>query len=447
MNDELPTLVRVEDLAVLQTDQDFEAAWNRLDDDKRSEHRQENDLTWVGFPAPFERSFQTNIDGASSFKNAIETIRKCTSFTRGQVSIYYGHLFRLEVDLGGFERYSSSGMSLFRNFEFKYTLTPSQHSPPNRYQYDPDISTSHFKEILQAFDGLENLSLSLREEAWLLEEDLPDGATAEFRYFYSCWPYALSFSFETPSQKPYSMRLQYISPDVLPSMAPWTKKILSCIGIDGIPEAEGTSLERWFERFLGAVGLSGLKYLCFYNTNVKPEIWRALSGISSLERLQTSNEYPVEHRSYRSNTGLCLDFVRSIIDESEWHLLSSRLKHFEDLQEVDISYTSPLTHTSVDQLIQGVFNNDAIIRFSLPTTYEHHIDETLKHHLNMNKTGRRIIKRSPNLIPALAPILLEYASKKYPLTGVFILLRNDLDLAKVFGSVKKRRRKIPSKLY
>ena len=436
MDEELPRIARVHELAVLQTEQDFGAAWNRLDDDKRSEHRQRGDTRIYG---PFQRKFQTTIDGALSFEHVIKTIRKITSFSLGEVNIYYGNLFHLNADVEELEQCFLS--SDFGNFEISYILTPSQHSPPTRYQYDPDITASHLQGILQAKYGVRRLSLSLGKEAWLLEEDLPDEATGDFLNSY--WPYSLSFKFETPSQKPYSMWLKYISPHVLPSMAPWTKKILSCIGINGIPEYDGTSLERWFESFLGAVGLSGLKYLRFYNSEVSPEIWQLLSEISTLERLHISSEYACgDDTFYHSDPGLCLDFTSRRIDESGWHLLSSRLKEFKSLQHVTVSDRS-LTLNAVEILIKGIFKSDTIhhIRFYQTDVHMHPTkDEKLKHHLNMNKVGRRIIYRSPNLIPALAPNILAYAAKEYPLTGVFTLLRNHLDLAKVFGATKKRKR-------
>ena len=423
MAGELPDIAHVQELAVLQTEQHFEAAWSRLADDKRSEHSQEND----DFDVPFQRTFRTTLDEALGFKHVIQTIRKFATFAYGSVEIYYGKFFHLVAFLGGSPVRNSYE---FREFEFKYTLTPSQHSFARRYQYDPNVAAKHFIEVFQVIYDLESssLCLSLLKEAWLFEEELPE--EAENLIFTN----SLSISFETPSLKAYAMRLQYISPSVLQSMAPWTKKILSCIGIDGIPEAEGVPLERWFERFLGAVGLSGLKYLAFCNSKVTPEVWRALPGISSLERLQISIDFIENPSDYRSKTG--------------WHLWASRLKDCKSLQHVTISGRS-LTLNAVESLIKGVFKSDTIFNFMLRhDEYKHYShDEKLKHHLNMNKAGRRLVYRSPNLIPAIAPILLEYAAKQYSSTGVFTLLRNDFDLAKVFGAVKKRKQKIPSKFH
>ena len=133
---------------------------------------------------------------------------------------------------------------------------------------------------------------------------------------------------------------------------------------------------------------------------------------------------------------------QSQIDEIGWGLLAISFRDFKALEEVDISCNSSLTRNSVATLIQGVFRSETIFRLRLPTEYEGLIDEKLKHHLYMNMPGRRIVYRSPELMPALVPTLLEYASKKYPLTGVFGLLRFDL-VATVFefGTGNSRKRK------
>ena len=446
------------------------------------------------FPS-FPCSISSTVDATLDFKNVKKTIQKVTSFSKYDLHIQYGNFYRIMASSESeFDRYGN---------HVDYFLNPSQELRPGPVgeRYAPDAAASEFKMLLDAISSFGYLEVALRDEAWMEEDGEPSSTTIEIEYSQSIG-------------KAARLQLDYITHDDLLNLPSWSKAVLSCLGIHGIPD-EPTKTFSYASIIQSSEGLSELRKLEFTDCEMSWEMWESLFRSASIQKhleQLTVDSFNRENQIVNlSGIGRCkalkdftlmsswaepgrkpclhftdayglqdccklsslsinrfnlennevFDFLpilfeksdcpikaslqrfacASHIDESGWDLFASCLQDFKDLQEVDLSYNSSLTHTSVDSLVKGVFNSDTILRFLLPTEYENHIDEELKHHLNMNKAGRRIVYRSPDLMPSLAPVLLGYASKNYPLSGVFSLLRNDLDLAMVLGGVKKRKRK------
>ena len=483
---------------ILQSRQDFETFWSHLDALNVGEN------WYVLTRIPYLLS---TVDDALDFRNVAATIQKITSFSKYTLSFRYGRFYRILVssanDVDTYDHLVSDN-------DVEYFLNPSQELRPGPAgeRYAPDVAASEFKMLLASITSFGYLEVQLREEAWMLEDgDESSDTTIEIEYEQSSRNKAARLQLDKIVHEDL-LNLPSWAKAVLGCLEnhgvqndptetfSYASIIQSSEGLSELRKLEFndcemswemweilfriTSIQKHLEQltvdiFNGEnqiVNLSGIgrcKALkgvtLLESSRAEPPSWlgstdafglRECCNLASLTigslNLEEHNFFDfLPHFLGKSacpiKSSLQCFVCNSIVDESGWELFASCLQDFEDLQEVDLSRNFSLTNASVDSLIKEVFNSDKIHRFLLPAKYEQRIDEKLKHHLNMNKAGRRIVYRSPELFPTLAPTILEYASKKYPLTGVFSLLRNDLDLAKVFGSVKKRKRKIPSKFH
>ena len=131
-----------------------------------------------------------------------------------------------------------------------------------------------------------------------------------------------------------------------------------------------------------------------------------------------------------------LEVVLDAVDECS----SNAINIADDVEEVMVGDDDPLDGVAVPRgnpevataFVRGVLDCESISKVNEGLL--NLCRREIQHHLKMNKVGRRIIYNvsSDADLLRILPKLFERAAMVYPLDGVYSLLRDDLDLAKVF---------------
>ena len=141
-----------------------------------------------------------------------------------------------------------------------------------------------------------------------------------------------------------------------------------------------------------------------------------------------------------------LEVVLDAVDESSSAMAGGQDHIYIEGEEVD---DEPLESLAVPRgnpevvmaFVRGVLDCESILQVNEELLNLSRRE--IQHHLKMNEVGRRIIYSAPSdaSLLGILPKLFERASMVYPLDGIYSLLRDDLDLAKVFGSAEATSKK------